>query len=218
MISRLAPARLARGVVRRWLEFSGARILRCAGVDFGAGVRALGRPIVDRFPESDITIGDRTVLCSSSRWTALGVSHPLILRTVRSGARIRIGAETGISGGSICAAVSVEIGSRCLLGADVLIVDTDFHAIEPIGRRTNTDWSRIGCAPVHIGDDVFIGARAIILKGVSVGAGAVIGAGSVVTRSVPEGVIVAGNPAIAVGSVDGRRRFAGSLQLHAFDS
>ncbi|MDP1789723.1 MAG: DapH/DapD/GlmU-related protein [Methylibium sp.] len=142
----------------------------------------------------------------------------MILRTVRSGARIRIGAETGISGGSICAAVSVEIGSRCLLGADVLIVDTDFHAIEPIGRRTNTDWSRIGCAPVHIGDDVFIGARAIILKGVSVGAGAVIGAGSVVTRSVPEGVIVAGNPAIAVGSVDGRRRFAGSLQLHAFDS
>lgn len=218
MISKLTPTRLARGVERRWLEFVGARSLRYAGVDVAAGVQALGRPIVERFADSIITIGARTVLCSAARWTALGVSHPLILRTLRPGARIRIGAETGISGGSICAVSSVEIGSRCLLGADVVIVDTDFHAIEPRGRRSNTDWSLIGCAPVHIGDDVFIGARAVILKGVSIGDGAVIGAGAVVTRSVPEGIIVAGNPAIAVGSVDGRRQFAASLQVHAFDS
>lgn len=169
--------------------------LRRIGVQLGEGVRTMGLPIVSRHAESSIELGARVVLCSASRWTALGVAHPVVLRTLRTGARLRIGGATGISGGSICAAVAVDIGERCLIGADVLISDTDFHPVEPVGRHGNANWAEIGCRPVRIGNNVFIGSRAVILKGVDIGDGSVIGAGAVVTRSVPANSIAAGNPA-----------------------
>lgn len=178
------------------------RLLR-AGAQLGPGVRLLGAPIVERHADSRLEIGAGAVLCSSSRWTALGVNHPVVLRTLRPGATLRIGAGTGISGGSFCAALSVEIGARCLIGADVLVADTDFHSLNPQARRLPTRWESVGCAAVSIGDDVFIGSRAVILKGVRIGPGSVVGAGAVVTRDVPPGCIVAGNPARVLGPVPG---------------
>lgn len=117
-----------------------------------------------------------------------------MIRTLRAQAELVLGDDLGMSGGSICAATSVVIGNGCLLGANVLISDTDFHPIANLSRRyaalppSNTDDG------VRIGDNVFVGANATILKGVRVGANSVIGAGSVVTASVPSGVIAAGNP------------------------
>lgn len=182
-------AQLASGLLGRWR-------LRAQGVEVSPGARTMGVPIVSRCADSRILIGEDVVLCSNSRWTALGVAHPVVLRTLCPGAVIRIGRGTGISGGSICAAVSVTIGERCLIGADVAIVDTDFHALDPTRRETG--WADIASAAVHIGDDVFIGTRVLILKGVCIGDGAVVGAGAVVTRSVPARAIVAGNPAAVV--------------------
>jgi maltose O-acetyltransferase len=86
---------------------------------------------------------------------------------------------------------SVSIGRRCLIGPAVQIFDSDFHALEPSERRTAPPRQ----APVDIGDDVFIGASAIILKGVTVGDGSVIGAGAVVVTDVPAATVVGGNPA-----------------------
>ena len=167
--------------------------LRLNGVEVSERARMMGVPIVERHADSRIVIGDDVVLCSRSRWTALGVSHPVVLRTLRPGAFIAIGRGTGISGGSICSAVSVSIGERCMVGADVAIVDTDFHAVDAAIRDNGSNG--VACAPVHIGDDVFIGTRALILKGVRIGNGATVGAGAVVTRSVPAFAIVGGNPA-----------------------
>ena len=182
-------AQILSGLLGRW------RLL-VQGVELSPMARILGAPIVTRCAGSRIVIGDGVVLCSNSRWTALGVAHPVVLRTLQPGAVIRIGRGTGISGGSICAAVSVTIGERCLIGADVAIVDTDFHAHDP--ARRDTGWDDVASAAVHIGDDVFIGTRALILKGVRIGDGAVVGAGAVVTRSVPAHATVAGNPAVVV--------------------
>ncbi len=196
----MAPLEYARIAYWRWVTPYG---VRRRGVTLGRGVGLMGAPIVSMAPASRIEIGDRCVLCSDSRGTALGVAHAVVLRTLRPGALIRIGADTGISGGSICAAVAVEIGAHCLLGADVLISDTDFHALDPAGRRHNADPAAIAARPVHIEDNVFIGARAIVLKGVRIGAGSVVGAGAVVTRDVPAAVVVVGNPARIV------RRLAG---------
>lgn len=175
--------------------------VRLRGVQIAPGARLLGMPIVGIVPGSAMRLGSRVVLCSRSRWTALGVSHPVVLRTLRPGAMLSIGADTGISGGSFCAAHSLIIGERCLLGADVVVTDTDFHAIMPEGRRYNTDPASIPCRPVVIGDDVFIGTGALVLKGVTIGNGAVVGARSVVTRDVAPGAIVAGNPACVIGTV-----------------
>ncbi len=198
MSGRSLPVRVFDKVLLVAAQATGMAQARAAGADVSAGVRFMGPAIIARCAGSSVVLGERVVLCSWSRWTALGVSHPVVLRTLLPGAVLRIGRDTGISGGSFCAAVSLEIGERCLIGADVLISDTDFHAIEPEGRNASSDQSRIRSAGVRIGNDVFVGARAVILKGVEIGDGAVIGAGSVVTRSVPTRSVAAGNPAVVL--------------------
>jgi acetyltransferase-like isoleucine patch superfamily enzyme len=103
------------------------------------------------------------------------------------GAFISIGDGTYLNRGTeIVAGRSVTIGRDCKIARDVIIMDTDQH-----GMGDNDP----PIAPVRIGDRVWIGARAIILKGVSVGDDSVIGAGSVVTRDVPALSVVAGVPA-----------------------
>lgn len=182
-------------------HFALTMLRRRAGVRVGRGASLKGLPIVSLVAGSTLSIGERVVLCSSSRWTALGVAHALVIRGLRPAARIRIGADTGISGGSLCAAVSVSIGQRCLLGADVIVSDTDFHPLAHVRRRWINDPAAVAASPIVIGDDVFIGTRSTVLKGVHIGRGAVVGAGSVVTRDVAAWAIVAGNPARQIGRV-----------------
>jgi acetyltransferase-like isoleucine patch superfamily enzyme len=83
----------------------------------------------------------------------------------------------------------VIIGARCMIGSHVAITSLthDYDSAEM--------WKTIKAKPVIIGDDVWIGSHAVILPGVTVGNGAVIGAGSIVSRDVPENAIVYGSPA-----------------------
>ncbi|MCA9367244.1 hypothetical protein KC887_03205 [Candidatus Kaiserbacteria bacterium] len=142
---------------------------------------------------SQIKIEDGLQLRSTVRSNPLGPFRPVILSTRFPGGEIQIGKDVGITGGTICADIAVIIGNRVSIGANTLIMDTDFHPVDINKRREH---GNIGDAkPVHIEDDVFIGAHSMILKGVHIESGAVIGAGSVVTKSVPAGTIVAGNPA-----------------------
>jgi acetyltransferase-like isoleucine patch superfamily enzyme len=165
------------------------------GVVLGKDVRFYGMPIVRITKGSTIFIGDRVVLCSDSRFTDLGVNHPVVLRTLRAGAQIVIGNDSGLSGSSLCAAISIQLGKECLLGANVTIADTDFHALKPDGRRFNGNPLDIGAAPVRIEDNVFIGTGALVLKGVTIGMNSVIGAMSVVNKNIDANVIAAGVPA-----------------------
>ena len=169
-------------------------LLKSKGVSYTWPLECHGLPIIELVKDSQLILGRGLSLCSVSQYTALGVSHPVILKTLLPGAQIKIGDESGLSGTTVFAAISVIIGSRCLIGADVMIVDTDFHPIIMKDRRYKGPADALS-APVVIQDDVFIGARSIILKGVTVGAGSVIGAGSVVTSDVESNTVVAGNPA-----------------------
>ena len=172
------------------------------GVTVKGNVSFQGLPIVSMIDQSSISIDEGCNLVSRSDMTDLGVNHPLILRTLRPNAKITIGKNTGISGGSICAAIRVDIGSECLIGANVTITDTDFHPIAPAGRFYNENPQDIAAAPVVIEDNVFIGTGSIILKGVRIGENSVIGAGSIVTKSIPKNTIAAGNPARVLREID----------------
>lgn len=176
------------------------RLLRRQGVALGPELTLFGIPIITCVPGARIELGQRVTLCSTSRSTTLGVSHPVILRALRQGATLTIGDDVGISGGSICATSSITIGARTLLGADVVIADTDFHSISPKGRRYS-GLQHAASSPVTIGEDVFIGTGTVVLKGVAIGANSVIGAKSVVTKSIPKNVVAAGNPCRVIASI-----------------
>ncbi len=179
-----------------WLVSSALAKARLpSGAAAGERLRCLGQPLVQLAPGARLELGTRVTLVSRSVGTALGVSHRVMLRGLAPGARIAIGDDCGLSGTSICAAVSVTVGKRCLFGADVLVFDTDFHNHAPEGRRHATpDWPAISRS-VTIGDDVFLGTRAIVTKGVTIGDGAIVAAGSVVVSDVAPGTVVGGNPA-----------------------
>lgn len=194
-------ARLRDAVLTRVWQLRGRLALHALGVKGAHGVRYYGMPVVSRAPGSSIELGPRVVLCSHPRFTALGVARPVILRTLSASASIRIGADVGISGGVICAFSSVQVGDRCLIGADVQITDTDFHATAPANRRFETRPEMIASAPVVIEDNVFLGAGVRVLKGVRIGSNSVVGAGSLVTRDIPPDVIAAGVPARVIAQL-----------------
>lgn len=182
-------------LLQKWWQLYIPIRLRLMGVEIGEGARFYGMPIIRITPGSSIHIGKRVVLCSDSRFTDLGVNHPVILRTLRPNAHIAIGDDTGISGGAICAAVGIDIGKQCLVGANVTISDTDFHATKHQGRRFNKNEIDISALPIAVEENVFIGTNSIILKGTSIGRNSVIGAMTLVSKNVPPNEIWAGVPA-----------------------
>jgi acetyltransferase-like isoleucine patch superfamily enzyme len=105
----------------------------------------------------------------------------------------------------------IRIGAGALLGSEVTIYDSDFHDLRP-GRRRD---GRPRMGAVELAEDVFVGDRALILKGVTIGAHSVIGAGSVVSSSIPAGVIAAGAPARVIGELpDGDSHARSTEGLH----
>jgi len=152
-----------------------------------------GRPIFRCLKDASIILHEGVRINSSI------ASNPVIGRSrsalcaIAPGAILEVGPNVGMSGVCLCAANSLTIGEHTIIGADVLITDTDFHQPLP-GWKWSND-ARAASKPVAIGRGCFIGARAIILKGVTLGDGAVVAAGAVVTRDVPANHLAIGNPA-----------------------
>ncbi|HSV66133.1 MAG TPA: acyltransferase [Mycobacteriales bacterium] len=119
------------------------------------------------------------------------------VRVVVDSGTLTIGHGTNVNGlTKILVAESVTIGRDCTLSWDVQVLDNDFHTITVDGEPKPSR------AAIVIGDRVWVGTRAVILKGVTIGDGAVVAAGAVVTRDVPAGAVVGGLPAKVVGTAD----------------
>lgn len=147
----------------------------------------------------NIVLGDDVVINSGAEYNPIGGDIRTVLVTTRNGS-ITIGNDVGISNAAIVAANSVTIGNHVRIGGGVKIYDTDFHSVNYESRISDKD-TDVKTAPVVIEDGVFIGAHSIILKGVNIGKYSVVGAGSVVTKSIPSGEVWAGNPARYIRSV-----------------
>jgi len=172
-----------------------------SGVQITNRARILGWPIIENRNGGTIWIG-RNVTLNSRNWgNALGVRGPIIIRTISNSAKIEIGDNCGLSGTRIAAAQHIKIGARVLIGADSIIVDSNFHPINPTDRYKKPRPASKPQDAVLIEDDVFIGTGCIILKGVTIGRGSVIGAHSVVSQSIPEMSIATGNPAKVIKQI-----------------
>lgn len=137
--------------------------------------------------------GDGTIINNSSVSNLFGLSQRTIFY-VKKNAKVIIGKECGISGTSFCARESITIGNRVQIGANCKIMDNDMHSLDP-KDRADDNRNTIKTSPVVIGDDCFIGANSILLKGTVLGKNVIVGAGSVVHGKFPDNVIIAGNPA-----------------------
>lgn len=120
-----------------------------------------------------------------------------------------VGDFTLLNGAIVMAEERIDIGSHCLISWSVGIADSDFHPLEPAQRlidaqalapffKDRPPRPKLKTAPVRIGDNVWIGMGAVILKGVTIGDNSVVAAGAIVTKSIPENSIAAGNPAEVV--------------------
>lgn len=160
------------------------------GIEFGSGIRFFGFPIIVRSPYSRIILGDGITIRSDKTSNLLGIFKQTTLATMgRKGALLEIGANSGVSGASITAFEKIKLGKKVLVGANAIITDSDWHSKLPMARNTN-----VQTAPVIIGNNVWIGANSIVLKGVTIGDNSIIGAGSIVIKDIPANVIAAGNP------------------------
>ena len=178
-IRRLVAALLAwPAALRVWWVFRRHRV--------HGGRHALFRgrsPVITN--RGHLTLGDHLDLD--------GRAGPVRL-TVQPGASLAIGHGGFINGRTtIAAARSVRIGDDCLIGEGVSILDTDFH---PVHADTP-----VAVAPVAIGRNVWLANHVTVLRGVTIGDHAVVGAGAVVTHDVPARAIAVGNPARVVGTV-----------------
>lgn len=168
----------------------------CAGIKYSLSWNVYGMPIIQKYRGSQIELGKGVWLRSWRSSNPLSPNNPIILATRNASAKIQIGNYVGLTGTTIVSASHISIGDRTLIGANCTLVDTDFHPLDPIQRR---DYPMDGrTSPIVIEEDVFIGMNCIILKGVRIGSGSVIGAGSVVTKDVPANSIAAGNPAVVI--------------------
>jgi len=144
-----------------------------------------GKTWFRRFPGSTISLGRDCQLLSSPTANLIGINRPCMISTMAANAEILIGNDCGFSGTVIAAFQSIVLGDHVICGANTLITDSNWHAEDP----------RSGLpAPVRIGNHVWLGVNATVLKGVTIGENAVIGAGSIVTTDIPANVIAAGNP------------------------
>ncbi len=124
----------------------------------------------------------------------IGCSEPCSF-FVDNDAELIIGNNVGMSQTAIVASLSVLIKDNVKIGGGTRIYDTDFHSLDAKFRNSIDDIKYRKCEPIIIGNNVFIGAFSIILKGVVIGDNSIVGAGSIVTKSIPANQIWAGNPA-----------------------
>jgi len=166
--------------------------IRFQGGKIGEGAKIRGRLFV-RNRGGNLIIGKGVDITSSRRINTAGLTDRVTI-TVQADATLEIGDFSGISNSTIYCANNIRIGNYVLIGVDCRIYDWDFHPISHLDRR-NPLQPNVKSAPIIIEDDVFIGAGCFVLKGVTIGQGAIIASGSVVSRSIPSFQLWGGSPA-----------------------
>lgn len=190
-----------------YLRYNRLCIKLCIGWN-NLGKRAMifNHIYLDIHPESKVMIGDDFTFTSGECINPLCRNQRGCIVVERPNSIIEIGHHVGMSSPCLWAKERITIGNYVKIGGDCIFMDSDAHNLDWRIRNSQVMFSPMEsldihtckCAPIVIEDHVLIGARSIILKGVTIGHGSVIGAGSVVVRDIPANCIAAGNPCVVI--------------------
>lgn len=177
------------------------------GIKYGKNMQVFDKVYVNGYGK--IKIGDNFVFTSGEAINPICRNIRGCFATTTNDSEINIGDNVGISSACIWAQKSITIGNNVNIGGDCLIMDSDSHPHDYMKRRgefavevgLEKYLETIPCAPIVIEDDVWIGARCQVLKGVRIGARSIIAAGSIVTKDVPADCVAAGVPANVVKKI-----------------
>ena len=170
-------------------------ILTIFACRYGKDLLVDGRVVVQIEKNGAIDIGNNVTMLSRFSSNLSGMTGPNVLVCIDDG-HISIGDNSGFSSTVFSSKSSIKIGKNVKIGCNVRIYDHDFHSLDYLERRSLSDVKNAASKPIVIGDDVFIGANSIILKGVKIGDRSIVGAGSVVAnKEIPPDSLVMGNPA-----------------------
>ena len=184
-----------RRVIQKWTTLHARFLAWWWGISLENACIFTGLPKFQRHPQSTIKIGSDCNFLSTPTSNLLGLNHPCIIATIKPLASLTIGKKCGFSGISIGCAKKITIGDNFRAGANTIITDSDWHF---------DDWRTGPDLPIEIGTNVWLGANTIVLKGVSIGDNSIVGAGSVITKSLPSDVMAGGNPARVIKHIDKR--------------
>ena len=145
-----------------------------------------------------LKIGSGVVFNCGKNNNAIGGDTIMRLYVIRKDATLKIGNYVGVSNSTIYCSNSIIIEDNVLIGGGCKLYDFDFHAIDATSRisafKNKKPDEKAMTAPILIKNGAWIGGHCIVLKGVSIGVNSIIGAGSVVTKNIPDNEIWAGNP------------------------
>lgn len=172
------------------------------GIDFSS-FRTTGIPyVMIARGAKDVVFGKHFAMNNGLKGNPIGCNERCSF-IVYDSAELIIGNSVGLSQCALVSDCRIKIGDNVKIGGGTCVYTTDFHSLDYKKRQDIVlDRKSRKCSPVEIGDNVFIGAKCIIMKGVTIGENSIIGAGSVVTKSIPENQIWAGNPAVYIRNID----------------
>lgn len=170
------------------------------GIKYEKGLIAYNSIYIKLYSNSKVSIGSNFTFTSGNCINPLCRNQKGCI-VANPYAEILIGTNVGMSSACIWAHKSIIIGNNVLIGGDVILLDSDAHSLDYRDRRiSEIDQRHKVNNGIIIGDDVLVGARCIILKGVHIGSRSIIGSGSIVTKSIPCDSIAAGNPCKVIRS------------------
>ena len=170
-------------------------LFKLVGIKYGRNLNVFNKIYLNIGRNSTVKIGDNFTFTSGECINPLCRNIKGCIAT-NPDTSITIGNNVGMSSPCVWAHTSITIGNHVKIGGDCILMDSDAHSLNYLDRRTPViDRKNKRNLPIVIEDDVLIGTRCIILKGVTIGARSIIGSGSVVTKSIPADCIAAGNPA-----------------------
>ena len=185
-----------------WILVNRLILFKLKGIKFGCNMRVANYLHIKRGHNTNISIGNNFAFYSGDFYNPLARNICGAIE-LEDNANLEIGDNVGISSACIWVYKYVKIGSGTKIGGDCILIDSDAHSLNYKDREKGySDRPNAKSKGITIENDVLIGTRCIILKGVTIGARSVIGAGSVVSKDIPSDCIAAGNPAKVIKKIN----------------